>query len=70
MHRLVIEFNLQKLESQASPRPSLQSALSPTSPHDTLDAGLSVGSPVPAVGRWIFSGARGSRPGTSQVRAG
>lgn len=62
MHRLVIEFNLQKLESQAFPRPSLQSALSPTSPHDALDAVLSVGSPVPAVGRWIFSGAR--RPPT------
>lgn len=63
MHRLVIEFNLQKLESQAFPRPSFQSALSPTSPHDALDAVLSVGSPVPAVGRWIFSGARGPPTG-------
>lgn len=48
-------------ESQASPDP-LQSALGPAA-HPTPWTLCCVGSPVPAVGRWVFSGARGSPTG-------
>ena len=59
MQRVVIELTYRSSESQASPEP-LQSALGPTRRPGRC---VALGRPVPAVGRWVFSGARGSPTG-------